>query len=575
MSAGAFGVTGGGVAENGCIFRDTLRVWEKFGLSRSPFNDSATSFFSVPGNNELYPKLKRFRASNDCLFVLSSILGSGVTTSIKKIVEDQDDPARIHYIEATPDLGLDKIIISLSNKFVEFKNISREFPHLLHQLEVLNNEVGAQLLVIDDAHHLSKETLLGLLLVLAQQDLNATQFRVVLCGDPQLEDQVESLLNELELAIPRQKFSLSPCTLDETYDYLEHRFQQAGLNDKMPFTSAMIKQIHRLSGGFPGRINRVAQQVLIDSHKDERSFMDTKSDIITWFQERKMRLLSITLLTCALCGLWWMQDRGIVSDMVAFTRARIIPKPPTAVASNSHEQDQATQTPVVAQNQRTPTEAARVLMDAISAAMPSEANDNEDKIAASELKHLSYIGHNRQSNGNKAPYAENRPEPKPHKRVDVKPAVIASLETPKAEAPLTTAVKPASDNAVQAKPAKPNALVVAKNVNVTPPTKVALNDIRDAEHDLMHLEGYTLQIMGTYKPEYIADYIKKQHLKFDDVAYFETKNKDKPWFVLVYGQFDNVAEAKAAIASLPKGIQSQHPWIKPLNDVHSAIKIHG
>ncbi len=548
MSAGAFGATLGSVADAELPHKATPKFWQKFELKTSPFENSTGELFSTLQHDVFCSKLQRFRAGQDSLILIPSVVGSGLTTLIHKFIKEQNDPARLHYVLANPRLSLDQLINCLSDKFTT--------PHLLQQLALLNDELGAQLLIIDDAHRLTKETLLGLLILLSQQDLHITQFRVVLCGDPQLDVHVEGLIRELELVIPHQKVSLTPLTLSETQDYLQHRFNLVGFNDKIPFSSAMIKQVHRLSGGYPGRINRVAQQVLMDNYKDERGFMNFKTNVIAWLADRKLRLLSIGLLTSALCVMWWMQEHGMISNMVEFARTRIVPQPMT-VATNSHIEQ------ISAHDNPTPTQAAQILINAITAAMPPQ-----DEIA--EVKNIPTINLKQQvSNFHEAAPA-----------TDATPAALppAKANHVVAQAPVSA---PAPQQATQKNPENNTSPEVATNVQAAAPQKTEavvqndLHDIRDAENDLLRLTGYTIQLMGSSQPESIANFIKSQQLGFDDVAYFETTNNNKPWFVLVYKQYDSIDEAKAALTQLPKALRAHGPWVKSFDAIHSAIKARG
>lgn len=558
MSADAFGATLGSVANAKLPQKATAKFWQKFDLQTSPFEDSKGDLFCTSQHGVVCSQLQRFRASQNSLILFPSVVGGGVTTLLHKFIKEQHDPSHIHYVLSNPRMGLDQLIKSLSDKFATIKNVAEEIPLLLEQLALLNQEVGSQLLIIDDAHRLTKETLVGLLLLLSQQDLHITQFRVVLCGDLQLEMQVEGLFRELELTIPHQKVSLAPFTLNETQDYLQYRFNQVGFNDRIPFSLAMIKQVHRLSGGYPGRINRVAQQVLIDNHKDERGFMNFKTNIMAWLQERKLRLLSIALLTSALCVMWWMQENGVISNMVEFARTRIVPQPMT-LASNDHIDK------ISHHDAPTPTEAAKILISAISAAMPPQ-----EEVA--EVENIPTINLKQQVRNSHATSPAT----------DATPAALPTKAAASVPAPQQVIQKKPENQVASEKPQAPqNEPVLAANSSPASPAQTStalqkgLDDIRDAENDLLQLKGYTIQLMGSSQADSISNFIKSQQLDYDDVAYFETTNNSKPWYVLVYKQYDTMDEARTALAQLPKGLRSHGPWIKSFDAIHTAIKAKG
>lgn len=82
---------------------------------------------------------------------------------------------------------------------------------------------------------------------------------------------------------------------------------------------------------------------------------------------------------------------------------------------------------------------------------------------------------------------------------------------------------------------------------------------------------YTVQVLGSYNEKEVAEFIHKYNLK-GKAAYYRGDNKGKDWYVVLYGFYPTSAEAKAAIPTLPEGVQKQKPWVKPLMSVQEGIK---
>ncbi|WP_052508711.1 ExeA family protein, partial [Pseudomonas saudimassiliensis] len=121
---------------------------------------------------------------------------------------------------------------------------------------------GMQLyLVVDDAHCLSSESV-QLLADLSQSGGRAAP-RVFLFAD----ESIAGLLDQVDMPADRvwlQLIDLAPFNLEETRDYLGQRLEAAGQGIEL-LDDEQISEIHRESGGWPGAINEVAKQVMIDA----------------------------------------------------------------------------------------------------------------------------------------------------------------------------------------------------------------------------------------------------------------------------------------------------------------------
>jgi type II secretory pathway predicted ATPase ExeA len=91
---------------------------------------------------------------------------------------------------------------------------------------------------------------------------------VVLIGQPELERR----LDREHYAALRQRiglrYSLGALPLEETIEYIEHRFRVAG-GTRNPFSRAAMAEIHALSRGIPRIINTLATTALLDAFGDD------------------------------------------------------------------------------------------------------------------------------------------------------------------------------------------------------------------------------------------------------------------------------------------------------------------
>ena len=69
------------------------------------------------------------------------------------------------------------------------------------------------------------------------------------------------------------------------------------------------------------------------------------------------------------------------------------------------------------------------------------------------------------------------------------------------------------------------------------------------------------------------DFVERnQLLEQNEIAYYQTIFKDKPWFQLLYGIYATKKDAQAAADNLPLKIRKSSPWIRRLSAVQKAIR---
>ncbi len=84
-------------------------------------------------------------------------------------------------------------------------------------------------------------------------------------------------------------------------------------------------------------------------------------------------------------------------------------------------------------------------------------------------------------------------------------------------------------------------------------------------------ENFTVQIMGSRSEDNVRRFIDQQLAAFN-AQYFETRHQDRPWFVVVMGNFVSRDVASRAIADLPVSIRRMDPFIRQLGEVQSDIR---
>jgi general secretion pathway protein A len=119
-------------------------------------------------------------------------------------------------------------------------------------------------LIFDEAHLISSQSLTDLRLLTFQGADKAQSVKVLFCGqDVLLEKLKRSVLSDLNNRI-WIRCRLHALSKTQTLAYMDHRLRCAGAPEKF-FTSDAKEIIHDYSGGVPRQINNIATACLINA----------------------------------------------------------------------------------------------------------------------------------------------------------------------------------------------------------------------------------------------------------------------------------------------------------------------
>lgn len=138
--------------------------------------------------------------------------------------------------------------------------------------------------------------------------------------------------------------------------------------------------------------------------------------------------------------------------------------------------------------------------------------------------------------------------PKPVTKPEQQPVQKPEVKTPPAKPvtpPTTQSTKPATKPVVSGQ-------LSAGNLSAVPAT------------------NYTLQLSGASRQDTLEAFAKKN--LNGNYAIYKTQRNGNPWYVLIYGNYRNISEAKQAVSSLPAPVQAKQPWVRPMKHVHQDLK---
>jgi DamX protein len=308
---------------------------------------------------------------------------------------------------------------------------------------------------------------------------------------------------------------LAPYSLEQTRAYLLHRVRAVGGGINLPFNDKQVKQIYQESAGYPGRINQMAQTMMGNGNKPEKSGM--RFNLAMGFPLAHMALLSVVMLGILVAVLFSdkQSDKPSPSIGSADRTSNVIPLSPRQGQSSAE-----TIARIDAMQRKIGQDGEIVLPPIpMSTSLPAISKSNVPSMVAPTI----------------------------------------STAPIRSEAPLA-----------QAAPVIDTPVTPPKNERAN--LKVSQDPFDKTEWWLsQNPNRYTLQLLGTYNKSTVQDFIRDQG-GVDAFGYFKSKHNSKDWFVVVYGSYRNRSEAIAASESLPKDIRDLNPWARSARGIQDDIK---
>lgn len=195
---------------------------------------------------------------------------------LKQLKPNQAYPVYL-YLTPVKDTSFLSAIVS------ELGEVPRRGKDKLFKI-ILNKTAKIQattLLIIDEAHLLSSESLTDLRLLVSSALDDKPPLKIILVGQKKLkmtiqQDSHADLAGRISVWV-----NLNPLAREETVAYIDHQVTSAGASDSL-FEPEVKALIHDFSGGIPRAINNIATACLIAgaSLKAQRIDMDILNTVI-------------------------------------------------------------------------------------------------------------------------------------------------------------------------------------------------------------------------------------------------------------------------------------------------------
>ncbi|HTV94491.1 MAG TPA: AAA family ATPase [Steroidobacteraceae bacterium] len=240
----------------------------------------------------------------DGFVVITGEIGAGKTTLIETFLRElQPDVvvAQINQTQLSPTAFLQTVLVQFG--FTPFDMKKPEVLTTLNQFLAEQHVAGRKVvLIIDEAQNLSYRVLEEIRMLSGIETTKEKVLRIILAGQPELNDKLNSKdLVQLAQRV-RLRFHLSALSSAETASYIDHRLEVAGSQGRRIFAEDTYPQIYRYTGGVPRLINTLCDTCMMAAFGRESDIvatedLDSAIAELQWveFNARTNRMLSLQL----------------------------------------------------------------------------------------------------------------------------------------------------------------------------------------------------------------------------------------------------------------------------------------
>jgi DamX protein len=501
---------------------------DHYHFTHDPFAARVPGFKFYPAQRKpVLGQLHHLARYSQLLLVVSGPEGGGKTLLRQALVASTNKQAVQSVVVSAKGASDPASILRLLAQGLQVQR--GDLPSILAQvgqLALTGQEVYA---LIDDAEDLSDAALSSLLSLAAG---NAE-------GRPHVFLFAESgILSRLEqLAAGEECFhviELQPYSEDETREYLALRLDGAGQGIEI-LSDEQIATIHEQSGGWPGAINRVAHETLIEAMLAERRAAGRKG--FAWNLPRK-HVLALLVVSLGVLAAWMMQGREageenvpVIAQLPLGQAAAPAPAPGAAVSDSA---------------------APSIQFEGASQPMPLPLVGEAQPVIRQPLAEAAGL-----SSAEESDTGVDLPVPAPV--VPITPAPVAAVPPAIVPEPVKPAPVPVQTPAPAPAPApaKPAAPVVAAQ-----PAAVS------GWYATQAGSRFTLQILGSRSESGAQAFVREHGAEY---RYFRKQHQGQPLYVVTYGSFATRDAAQAALRSLPAKVQAGKPWPRNFAGIQQEI----
>lgn len=514
---------------------------DHYQLSHDPFAPRVPGFKFFPAQRKpVLAQLHHLARYSHLMLVVTGPLGSGKTLLRQALAASTNKQSVQSVVVSARSAGDAASILGQIAQYLDVAEPQvQSILSKMVQLALTGQEVY---LLVDDAEQLDESALQALLELAA--GVPEGRPHVFLFGEPSLIAGLD------ELNIEEERFhiiELAPYSEEETREYLEQRLVGAGRGIEV-FSREQIADIHENADGWPGTINQVARDTLIEAMIASRS---TAKRPAMGFKMPKKHVLALSAVV-----------------VVAVAAAVLMPR----------KGDKAPEDAPAAQAQLPlgdGNSSAAIEFSGSSQPKPLPLGGQSQPVMREPLAQAAGMGEGEE--GSPAGDTALQPgNPPPTVTPIAPPQGVSAGPAPAPAQPVTSTPKPVTQQPKQTTPAKPEPAPTQVAVAKPAPKvaeKAAEKPASGGSGNSSWYTGqkpgnYVVQILGTSSEASAQAFVKAQG---GDYRYFRKSLQGKPLYVVTYGNFANRDAAVAAIKNLPAKVQAGKPWPRTVASVQQEL----
>lgn len=255
---------------------------EYFGLKEKPFSISPDPryLYMSEHHREALAHLLYGITSDGCLILLTGDVGTGKTTVCRSLLEQLPINTEAAII-VNPKLSVQELLETICEELaIDFDRSRRSTKSYIdainrHLLET-HSQGKTTLLIIDEAQNLDMDVLEQLRLLTNLETDNAKLLKIVLIGQPELQEKLESPeVSQINQRIT-SRYHLAPLSKSDACSFIQHRLVVAGGGRVRFFSDKALNLVFKLSGGIPRLINVLCDRALLGAFAEEQNQVSEK-----------------------------------------------------------------------------------------------------------------------------------------------------------------------------------------------------------------------------------------------------------------------------------------------------------
>ncbi|MDX1498356.1 MAG: AAA family ATPase [Woeseiaceae bacterium] len=252
---------------------------EHFSLEEQPFRLTPDPDFLYWSKQ--HARAKAYMESTiwlaDGFVVITGDIGSGKTTLLQSFLGELEDDV-VYAVVSQTQLSPTQFLQAVLTEF-GFKPFNKQKVELLDMLNMFLIEQYAAgkkvVLIVDEAQNLSRKVLEEIRLLSGIETQKEKVLRIILAGQPELKETLESTSLKQLVQRVRLKFHIGPLDRREMREYIDHRLTVAGRESNDLFGQDTFELIYRYTAGVPRLINTLCDTALLCAFADEKAAVGT------------------------------------------------------------------------------------------------------------------------------------------------------------------------------------------------------------------------------------------------------------------------------------------------------------